>query len=413
MLKHLAESERGAALIHVGLALFVLTGLLTFVLDHGVMWLARGQAQNAADAGALAGAIARAFDEPDDPPAANGMAYDSAFNAASANAVQGEVPVVSVSWACPGFVPAGTKCVRVDASRDDASGNPLPTYFANLFGITSQSVHATATARVAFGNATNCMRPFAVADKWIEQFVPPGPPENPPRFEHWHKVSGNLAEWSPHDVYGPPGSGSPTGYKVTNPDGTPADIGTQLSLKLGNPSQSTTSIEPGWFLATQLPDGAGGWYSGANDYKWAIANCIGNPVGIDDYLPTETGVMSGPTGMGFADLKATDPTATWNSTTKEVDNSCAPTCAPFSPRIIPIAVFDMDDFQKRSITSDWSPCPIGGQCVKVVNILGFFASHMSGGDIVGYLVMYPGEFVVGNPQVGPNQSYLVTIQLVR
>ena len=401
------RSERGSALIFVAIAIFVLTGFSTFVLDHGVMWLARGQAQNAADAGALAGAIARAFDETDDPPTADGAAFDSAFNATQANLVLSEVPGIAVSWDCPTFV-AGSKCVRVDAFRDGTNGSTaLPTFFANLFGLTSQDVRATATARVAFGNAVNCMRPFAVADKWLEQAA------DPQRYNHWKKVSGTLSELNPHDIYGPPGSGNSTGYKVTNPDGTPADIGTELVMKSGIPSESESGIEPGWFLATQLPDGDGGWYSGAQDYKWAIANCIGNPVGIGDYLPTETGVMVGPTQQGFNLLKATDPYATWNDATDTVDNSCAPDCGPFSPRIIPIAVFDMDDFQKRNITQDWSDCPIGGQCVRVGNILGFFASHMAGSDIVGYLVMYPGEFVVGNPAVDVDEAFLVSVQLVR
>jgi hypothetical protein len=35
-----------------------------FVLDYGMFWVARGQVQNAADAGALAGAAAIAFDPP-------------------------------------------------------------------------------------------------------------------------------------------------------------------------------------------------------------------------------------------------------------------------------------------------------------------------------------------------------------
>ena len=39
-----------------------------FVVDHGVMWIARAQAQNSADAGALAGAVTRGFDDFANPP---------------------------------------------------------------------------------------------------------------------------------------------------------------------------------------------------------------------------------------------------------------------------------------------------------------------------------------------------------
>ena len=59
------RSERGAILIQVALSMVVLTAFSAFVIDYGVMWVGRRQAQNAADAGALAGAIALAFDDDD------------------------------------------------------------------------------------------------------------------------------------------------------------------------------------------------------------------------------------------------------------------------------------------------------------------------------------------------------------
>ena len=171
--------ERGAALIHVGLAIFVLVGMTAFVTDYGVMWLSRRQAQNAADAGALAGAIARAFDETVDPPAADGLAYKSAYAAATINKVFYETGGVLVTWDCPDYVDANAKCVRVDVHRDgqgiaDGLANnstPLPTFFAKLFGYTSQKVRATATAWVGHGNGSDCVKPFAVPDS----YEPPGP----------------------------------------------------------------------------------------------------------------------------------------------------------------------------------------------------------------------------------------------
>ncbi len=59
------RSERGVTLIHVAASIFILMGFSAFVLDHGVLMLSRGQAQNVADMAALAGGIARAIDEPD------------------------------------------------------------------------------------------------------------------------------------------------------------------------------------------------------------------------------------------------------------------------------------------------------------------------------------------------------------
>ena len=53
------RSEQGAVFVQVGISILVLMAFNVFVLDYGVMWVSRRQAQNAADAGALAGAVAR------------------------------------------------------------------------------------------------------------------------------------------------------------------------------------------------------------------------------------------------------------------------------------------------------------------------------------------------------------------
>ncbi len=81
------RSEHGAVFVQVGISLFVLMAFNVFVLDYGVMWIARRQAQNAADAGALAGAIARGYDDFDDPPASTGVAHERAEQVAAANLI--------------------------------------------------------------------------------------------------------------------------------------------------------------------------------------------------------------------------------------------------------------------------------------------------------------------------------------
>ena len=62
---------RGAIMIHVAFALLALLAFSAFVVDMGVMWVSRRQAQNAADAGALAGAVALMRDSGTSTQAAN------------------------------------------------------------------------------------------------------------------------------------------------------------------------------------------------------------------------------------------------------------------------------------------------------------------------------------------------------
>ena len=52
-----SNRERGAIIIQVAFALMALLAFTVFVIDYGVMWVGRRQAQNVADSAALAGAI--------------------------------------------------------------------------------------------------------------------------------------------------------------------------------------------------------------------------------------------------------------------------------------------------------------------------------------------------------------------
>src|SRR5262249_35312495 len=143
------RSERGAILVQVGLAIVVMMGFSAFVVDYGIFWLGRRQAQNAADAGAMAGAITRVYEQyttlPDTPPSTE--AVDSAKAAANANLIVGDpVPIpgtveVQANFPCPGGIGEG-ECLRVDVFRDGGRGNPLPVYFSQVFGMTGQDVQA-------------------------------------------------------------------------------------------------------------------------------------------------------------------------------------------------------------------------------------------------------------------------------
>jgi uncharacterized membrane protein len=121
----------------------------TFVMDYGVFWISRRQAQNAADSGAMSGAIALAYDDPTDT---SGVVAQAAQADALRNPVWGQSPSVvkatDVHTPATGFVcPDGTsQCVKVEVYRSLARSNPLPIFFGTFASLTSQDVKATATA---------------------------------------------------------------------------------------------------------------------------------------------------------------------------------------------------------------------------------------------------------------------------
>jgi Flp pilus assembly protein TadG len=409
-------NDQGAVLIQVAVALLALLALSAFVVDYGVMWSSRGQAQTAADAGALAGAISLAFDGPTDQAGARARAIAMATR----NRVWGQAPSVTdpdVTFpACPPGAPGlPDTCVKVDVFRNQARGNALPTFFGRLAGIEDQGVRATATAQITTGNATDCLRPWAVADRWEE---------------HWENKKASTAPWTPTstfdkytkdgtidpavttpDVYRPPTATDPgTGFTPFDANGNPTSVyGLQLTLKNGD---SKDNLSSGWFLALNLPDANGNPTNGGNTYRDNIANCNSHLFAVGDTVEVESnqGNMVGPTKQGVDDLKALDSNATWNTSTKSIQGSCAPgVCGDgkyhgSSPRIVPVALFDLDAFFAGS--------PNGKSTIPIANIMGFFVEGMSGKDVLGRLVAIPG-ISKGTSSLPTSSSFMRQVLLVR
>jgi hypothetical protein len=394
--------ERGAILIQVAVSLLALLALSAFVLDYGVLWSSRAQAQNAADAGALSGAISLAFDDPADVDGARAKA----LAVTRANHVWGEVPDVTAGDvtfpACPPTpgMPEDT-CVKVDVFRNQrAGGNPLPTYFARLAGITAQGVRATATARVLVGDRSRCVKPWAISDKWSDVLDNPQDSQWTPddEFERYVQNGPNKgALLSPADVYIPPGEIGHTGFTVE------ADYGTRIALKHGNPQQA---IRPGWFFPVVINPLEG---PGGNNYEGNIAECDPTLIGPGTNLTVEPGNMVGPTTHGVAALIAQDSGATWSPTANNGRGApvggcmAAGTCA-VSPRLVAVATFNPDLYDAARA---------GGRTeVVVTKILGFWIQGMDGNDVVGYLTHYPALAESSN-DVDPDATFLKTVVLVR
>ncbi len=220
---HQLGNDRGAILVHVAMSLLALMAFSAFTIDYGVLWSSRGQAQNAADAGALAGAVALAYDNASDFTS-SGPAQQNALVAAQTNLVWGEAPDVLVDTditfpPCPPDSGGGT-CIRVDVHRTNSRSNALPMFFGQLFGRPFQDMRATATAHVGGANASSCMLPFMLSDRWEDNFDDHVDTSTYP--ERWQPIG--IDGWSNNDhyqepqgdVYRPPYPGvtNPTGWTV-------------------------------------------------------------------------------------------------------------------------------------------------------------------------------------------------------
>jgi hypothetical protein len=162
-----------------------------------------------------------------------------------------------------------------------------------------------------------------------------------------------------------------TGYNA------PGDIGVQLTLKAGNPNQASV---PGHYFPIDLPPlhREIAPLTGADWYREWIATCAPYTVGPGDTCQVEPGNMVGPTNQGVSDLIASDPNATWDSTTQTVINSDY----GISPRVIYVPFF-----------FPWTDATSGRTDVIITKIGAFFIESQTSNTVTGRFlqVATPGE----------------------
>jgi hypothetical protein len=394
--------EGGAIIVQAALIMVVLLGFSAFVVDYGMFWVSRAQAQHAADAGALAGGLARAYDYPTaNVPPANTIITVASQAVVAQNPVWFEAPSSVVEFPCP----RGIRCVRVNVYRNGALGSTaLPLVFGGILGLTSQGVRATATAQVWPGNSTTCMKPWAIPDRWVERRPGPSGWTEDDVFERYAETGPNAGELLPLPVDEfEPHAGESSGSGLLGiPVSDGGAVGLLMTLRFLNP-HSSPDISPGSLLPLDLP--------GGTSYEQDIAGCNGNAVGPGRTIPTGSPGNQGATSDGAAALIAADPAATWNSATNTVENSCAPVCAPVSPRLIALALFDVDEYQHMRASDNW--CAGNVRCVKVANIAGFFLQDVVDGDPRGYFARHPGLLSTDYPSLPQASSFLPAVTLVR
>jgi hypothetical protein len=362
-------------------------------IDVGMLMTARAQAQTAADAGALAGATALVFNSWTDR-STTGPAVSGAINSARANFVAGErSSVVPADVTFPMNPDTGQPdLVRVTVYRTAARSNPVTTLIADIFGISTVDIGATATATAAPADAQTCVLPFTIPDKWIEkQCGMPNCPWSPEETFNLYADQGNRqnvgAPLANPDIYFPPGTADATGYSPVT------DRGVRLVLK----NNTANRVAPGMYNAWAIPGS-----TGADDYRENIADCNSNVVAMGDLLTPENGNMTGPTQQGTGDLVGQDPNAYWDTGCNCVKGSAYAK----SPRIRAVPLYNPVRYTNGQHTGRSQPE------LEVVNYLGFFVEEVNGGgEVIGRITPITGRVTGrGGPAIGAFARALMLVQ---
>ncbi len=383
------QSARGAILIQAAGVLLLFTAVSAIVVDYGIQLLSRNQAQNVVDSAALAAATALAYDGYTADPNNRVRVVDTARTVAAQNLIAGKPAAVDVAAGplChrtlddPNNWVEAHACVEVTAYRDADHGNAIDTLFGRVFNVNTSDINAHATAQAKVANISKCLRPIAIPDKWQENSASPSS-----GYDLWNPSNpAAQLDLAHRDAYTPPAmleAGS--GLKLST------DFGTKVTLTEGVLTTPIATIKAWQYLPIEIPGSQ--WGGGAAAVRQNTNSCAGPDarVALGDFVDlVPGGVHANALSIadGARDLIAKDPDATWNEATRRVENSCAALpvgrCAAMSPRIIAIAVYDLDnmadDTQAGGLTGLW-----------VNNMVGFFIDSVSGTDITGYITTHPG-----------------------
>jgi len=328
------QREGGFVLVVVALMLIVLLGFVALAVDTGVLYSARTDAQEVADAAAMAGAFTFT-NTPSLPQPATATSY--ALGVATGSTVMGNA------------VNADDVTVTPDVANRRVSVSVKirqSTYFAKAIGISYADVVATATAETArYSTGSACVKPW---------FLPNT------------ALSGGDAcdnECDPAKLLIDPNTREVTAFGLSK-------IGQQFSAKPQDPSEA---LSPGNFFVIEFPDS-----NGADGYRDSIATCDSPYLRCGDRLSLKSGNMVGPTKQGVEMLIGNPPRFTWISP------------GQYS-RVSDAKIFDLSE--NVVLVPIWSSCgsnfcpaaKVRGQ-VQIIGYAAIFLEGISGDYVVARLL---------------------------
>jgi Putative Flp pilus-assembly TadE/G-like len=171
------SSDRGVSILITAVAMIFVLGMAGLGIDLASLYVARNQAQRAADAAALAGAQWWATHACTSPISST-ISLDCQANArlqaqavGEKNPIAGVMPDIDLitDITFPSLSTSDPQ-IRVVAARNTAHNNAMPTFFVRIFGITSANISASATAEAYNGTngsapvGSKCVKPWLLPD---------------------------------------------------------------------------------------------------------------------------------------------------------------------------------------------------------------------------------------------------------
>ena len=351
------RNERGAVLALVALFLIVFLGMAALAVDLGLLYVARGEAQRAADAAAHAGAGYFLLASEDEQGA-----RDAAVATAARNEVRGQSVEIDRD-ADIDVEMEDVRLVRVRVRRSDEWGGPIRMLFAGILGQGFVNVNAEAAAEVWTAGMAQCPLPLALPDRFCKDWDGSNCSEfsqfgdGPDDVEHYEPWIVNP-EADPEDwVY----NQSYTGY-------SDAHRGTQVTLipSVGQGGQGFGMTS--WWDYFVFADQSTG-----NEGIQSMLNCDDDRLlTIGDDLKTAPGGRQNLLS-DFKAIENLDPDAIWNAAanngkgcvTRERGEEAA---CQGSPRIRPIVLFN-------PLTGPTSPAG-SSEPFKVASMVGMFIEEV-------------------------------------
>ena len=398
--------ERGSSLLILAGGMVVLIGLMGLAIDLVSLYLGKSEAQRAADAAALAGAqefVLSGFTSGVVTQATvQTMATNQAIAVGQKNLVGGSAPSIPGGNVTFDFSHAGDPLITVAVSAT------MPTYFMRIFGVTTASIGATATAEAynPSGSATvgptlcaSCLRPFLVPNCDPDHLVnaPAGNPNCP-------QVSGKNQDYflNPPN-YGINHSGAaPTGvvgesWSLHSRSGTASQwfsiafLGAQskAAWRANIASCNTDAIVCGTILQTLNGNAVGPADQGVESMIHASGQGLGQG---QDTIDTTGGTLPFPMHAGSNNPYVTAGLMTTGGSIQQSDS------------LITVPVYDGTD------TNGGNPLTPGGSKVTVTGYLQMFITdvqHNATDDIINGIVinvMSCGANLGGSCGTGGNQG---------